>query len=742
MKKLLLFSIVLSLGLFLNTNAQVSIGGKPFSFTNNKLSLEVQKIILPKVDLQALLAEDEIESHYKDIPYRFGIPIDVNLNLQNSGTWENLANGDRIWRLNITSKNALSLNINYDNFYMPEGGKLYIYSADKNSVIGAFTNTNNKTDGKFATGIIPSSSCYLEYYEPASVINQGIINISKVIHGYRDVFSKNKGFGSSGSCNNNVNCPEGNDWQTEKRAVAMILTSDNSRICTGSMINNVRQDGTQYFLTANHCLGGETTWIFMFNYESPSCTSADGPTTQTVQGATLKANNSPSDFALLEITEAIPPSYNVHYAGWSSIDIAADSVVGIHHPAGDVKKITFDYGTVSSSNWSSGVANSHWTIANWEDGTTEGGSSGSPLFNRDHRIIGQLHGGGASCSSLVDDNYGKFAFSWSTDPTNSKQLKFWLDPDNTGETTLNGKDFNIAANNVDAAMKTIESPTGSSCETSVTPIIYFKNNGANALTSVTVNYQYDNTSVQTVNWTGNLAYFAAAQLTLPNQTLAIGNHTLKVYVSSPNGSTDENLSNDTLTSSFSIILGGKVTLTLTTDGYPDETIWDLKDSLNTIIASGGPMTGASTAHTIDWCLSNGCYKLTIYDSYGDGMGGGFGSAAGSYTISRNGVQIASGIGNFTDSTSSSFCINNVGIDENEINTINIYPNPTSGQFNIDLNSNKPFTVCVFNSFGALVIEKLINGNGTIDLSNQPNGIYYIRATSENAIYQSKVVLNK
>ena len=230
-----------------------------------------------------------------------------------------------------------------------------------------------------------------------------------------------------------MSCSEFSDWDAEIRSVAMILTSGGSRICTGALVNNVRQDLTPYFLTANHCLGGESNWIFMFNYESPVCNNQNGPTNMTLSGATLLDNGSTSDFALLEISEYPPESYEVHYAGWSAINVAPQEPVAIHHPSGDIKKISFDDDAGISDAWS-GTAGSHWRIADWEDGTTEPGSSGSPLFDNNHRIVGQLHGGEASCSYNVNDYYGKFSTSWGLG------LSDFLDPDNTGQTTLDGID--------------------------------------------------------------------------------------------------------------------------------------------------------------------------------------------------------------------------------------------------------------------------------------------------------------
>ncbi len=455
MKRLLFVVLGLSVMCFMQASAQISSGGTPVSFTRSAKT-SIQSITTASVDRQALLAEDEIEQATKDVPYRFGFPFDVHYNLSNSGTWETLPDGTRMWRLRIESKGAYSINLIYDDFWLPEGAKFFVYNADRSMVLGAFTNKNNKDHGKFSTGLVKGDVCILEYTEPKGVKAPGRLSIERIVHGYRNLFnwptmeqalrysgdySEATDFGGSGSCNNNVNCPEGDPWQNQTHAVAMILSSGGFRLCSGSMINNVRQDRTPYFLTANHCAGGEATWIIMFNYESPTCANIDGPTWMTISGTTKRASRSFSDFMLLELSSQPPDSYNVYYAGWNAIDTPSDSVIGIHHPAGDIKKISFDYdATTSTSYLGTSVPgdNSHWRIGQWEDGTTEPGSSGSPIFNRQGQIIGQLHGGYASCSSITSDYYGKVSRSWADGGTPSTQLKDWLDPDNTGVLQLGG----------------------------------------------------------------------------------------------------------------------------------------------------------------------------------------------------------------------------------------------------------------------------------------------------------------
>lgn len=433
MKRSLIVLFILALScLTVSSIAQVSQGGSPASL-NMTMSSAPETRSMPSVNAEVLLAEDENET--KDVPLRFGYPHDVNFNLNNSGTWEDTKDG-RVWRLRIESHGAYSINLKYDQFNLPAGGRLFVYNDNYDYVIGSFTEANELPTGDFSTQPVPGDAITLEYIEPYDVQGQGVISVMTVVHAYRNLFGREEtpldAFGDSGTCNNNANCPEGAAWQEQKRGVVMLLEGG-FRYCSGSLINNTANDGAPFILTANHCTPG-TSDIFMFNYESPGCPNVDGPTNQTVAGCQLIFNSSASDVFLVRLTSNVPLNYNPYFSGWNANDVASTSSVCIHHPSGDIKKITFDNNAPVSSTWTGTPANSHWRILAWDDGTTEPGSSGSPLFDQNHRITGQLHGGTASCTNNIDDYYGKFSLSM----TNG--MRAHLDPGNSGVMTLDGFD--------------------------------------------------------------------------------------------------------------------------------------------------------------------------------------------------------------------------------------------------------------------------------------------------------------
>ena len=466
-----MLSILGMLLLFLSPslNAQINVGGQPYSFSNN-IGNSPMIETMPPVNLTQLQREDELEDN-NGRPYRFGYSFEVELNLENSGTWTELQNGDRIWRLMIDCPDAKSINLTYDKFWLPIGAIFYLYNPDKSQLLGGFTANNNKGDKikprGFATSFIRGSRIVLEYYEPVKAKGEGIISINKVVHGYRTINTSTRDFGDSGNCQVNVNCQEGADWQNEKRAVA-ILVVDGDRVCSGSLLNNTCGDLEPLFLTADHCfLGSDHDAIdqpngddlmFLWDYEAIGC---ENPTTEpaflTTTGATMLANDdlgASSDFSLLRLEEdpADLAGFLPYYLGWDRTGNLTAGGVGIHHPRVDIKKIsTHNMVPTERCGDVPGVI-PRWLEVFWdmtENGhsVTEAGSSGSPLFDLNHRVLGQLFGGNncsgqPNCTSPEDDEglYGAISWSWdNAGATDSRRrLRDWLDPCNTGEAMIDG----------------------------------------------------------------------------------------------------------------------------------------------------------------------------------------------------------------------------------------------------------------------------------------------------------------
>ena len=456
MKKLNLLLAGLCLAVIFPIQAQISQGGKPMAQAR-ALSLEnVPVAQLPTFNLESVMLEDAQDEKAGNYP-KIGRIRSVDVTPHEFGEWTNLDEGGRIWRAGVKSRDAHGLSVQFEDFNLPEGARMFIYSADYKHIIGAFTSFNNHESGIFSTQLIPADEVIIEYFEPQETQDQPF-RITGVLHAYRMVpgaESISREFGDSDSCQININCSEGNNWQDEKRGVARILVFEGNEAgwCTGSLVNNTAQDCTPYFLTALHCgvsasVSNMNQWIFYFNYESAGCsngTSGQVPN-NTMTGCARIADSgdgggdSGSDYLLVEINNDVPQSYNPYFNGWRRNNVTSASGVSIHHPSGDIKKISTYTSSLSSVSWG-GPSGTHWMVQ-WSatsngHGVTEGGSSGSPIFDNQGLIIGTLTGGSSYCfATSSPDLYGKMSYHWASNPGDN--LSDYLDPVNSGVTSLTG----------------------------------------------------------------------------------------------------------------------------------------------------------------------------------------------------------------------------------------------------------------------------------------------------------------
>lgn len=445
-----------------NLSAQINTGKLPYCVKNNISADNVDHLQInppSMIDIQAEDAEDEKNGQMMKVARL----LPVNASIENSGTWEKSSDGQDIWRLKISSDGAKACVIHFSEFTLPDGSELFVYNPDRSVILGPYNSTDNTDGGSYAIGVIYGSELILEYREPQSKSIDGlddiiipVINISKYSYFYRGVEFydyRSTGYGASGDCQVNINCSEGSNWRTQQKGVARIYVVDgwSAGYCTGTVINNTSNDQTPYFLTADHC-GGEVStsdfgeWIFRFNYESPGCTATSQPAGNNVTGCTRKSRaplNGGSDFLLLQLntTSTNLKTIGAVYNGWRNTTTASSSGVSIHHPSGDIKKISTYTSNLASATYNgqdaTGATNAHWRVywaatANGH-GVTEGGSSGSPIFDNNGLVIGTLSGGSSYCDATSSpDLYGKMSYHWTTNGTTSDaQLKPWLDPSGT-----------------------------------------------------------------------------------------------------------------------------------------------------------------------------------------------------------------------------------------------------------------------------------------------------------------------
>jgi lysyl endopeptidase len=820
MKKRLL-SALLGLALCGGSFAQVSEGGMPTTFVKHTVDAsdpfdfpyEVIELHAPNV--AAAQAEDA-ENDQKGA-YRVGLNTATNVNILNSGTWMELGNGDKIWRVGIKSQGAKALTLYFaDAVEIPFGGRLHAYNVKQSQYIGAFTSS---TPSFQAMEMIQGEIVTLEYYQPyGSALPT--FQVSEIAHIYRGVGERiqyfEQGYSQNQykaqSCEVDVACSEIVGWEDQRDAVVRYTFVDGGTfLCSGSVINNTNNDCTPYILSANHCgepvnNGDITGHVWYFNYQRPTCspgntTPYSGAQSETMSGGTFRASsslgNEPAggvnevdgcDFVLVEMNSAIPQSYGAYYAGWNRGASASGSGVGIHHPSGDEKKISTYTSSLSSATYNGGWSSAHWLVT-WAatangHGVTEGGSSGSPIFNNSGHIVGHLSGGSSFCTSTGSpDLYGKFRNAWDMEGGNAnQQLKTWLDPGNAGSTSIAGT----------------FSPCGP-----VAPIADFIADQTSVAPATTVSFTDQSSGVPTswawavtpaTGWT----YTGGTNASSQNPQIifnTLGFYTIALTATNGNGN-----DNETKTDYIEVVTGGggggpcaaegtsdcsngtaseyisNVTLETISNatgcsGYTDYTSMsaslDIGSPYTVTVEPGVAGTGAGQAYTddeisawIDWNNDGD------FDDAGEQVGyvivaTAFSSAfdftvpasavAGDVTMRcrisyfpDDGAIVPCGTTQWGEVEDYTITIvdPSSGIIEDDLNDLIIYPNPTNGDVVVNFsNVQSQIESVELRDITGRIIAKTssVSGNVKFDLSNEASGVYFIKVNGEGTTLTKKVI---
>ncbi len=463
-KALLSTTLIASSTLF--AAAQISFGGEPASFKQSVSSLRsagVSKVIEVRPDfnpddIKGLQAWDAQQVRVK--PLVIGRAIATDINFARDAERVTLDDGTVVYRLTIDAKNAKANILYYDDFFIPQnGGELFIYTPDRKAVLGKYTYETHPKHGAFATEPLPGTTAILEYKPALNSEEMPSILISSVGHIFAKAAPTEDPGEDQGSddCSVNINCKEGAEWQDQKAGVVQMIMFSGGyvSICSGDLLNNTNEDFTPYIISAAHCESltnrrktsnsNLDQWIFTFHYEKMGCSSGSFALGRgkTMVGCDLMAFlpiQGQSDGLLLKLDQMIPDSYRVYYNGWDRSDAIPNSGVGIHHPAGDAKKLSVYDGNVTTATWRTpdavGGPAAHFFF-HFTKGETEGGSSGSSLWNENKLVVGTLTGGGGRCQSGTNF-YGKLNYHWDKykqagDATT--QMASFLDPKTNGQAT-------------------------------------------------------------------------------------------------------------------------------------------------------------------------------------------------------------------------------------------------------------------------------------------------------------------
>ncbi len=429
--------------------AQVSHGGKPlYKPLTDTSFVPVLEIFVPALPLPE--KKNALQIDFKTD--QFATTADVSVNTEDFGVWIDYPEQNkRVWLLKVMAENARSYNFYFSHYALVPGCRLFIYNASQSRILGSFTHLNNKSWKSLSTTLIEAPEVYLELQVPLYASNFGLFELGRIgVEPFSDFVQKgatDNYFGRSAACHVNVNCETSPAIQLQKRAVCRIIYQG-SRRCTGTLLNNLDLDGTPYVLTAAHCFNNEfsaNNAVFDFNYESATCESEDVPL-QSVSGASIVSAGfygvfpDSLDFLLLRLSESPPLEYQVYYSGWDARGISSTGNFVLHHPEGDIKKVSIDKDALTTSSFDGFMPNAHWLVTDYEKGSTENGSSGSGLVSNERLLLGTLTGGGETCSDPITDYYQKFSRAYNDYSPANKQLKAWLDPRNVNASTCPGFD--------------------------------------------------------------------------------------------------------------------------------------------------------------------------------------------------------------------------------------------------------------------------------------------------------------
>jgi len=385
-------------------------------------------------------------------------------------------------------------------------------------------------------------------------------------------------------------------------------------------------------------------------------------------------------------------------------------------------------------------------------GPQTGGNMGNN-YNHQHRLVHMLTGQwGTTISSTTSGSFNTQTFTYTIPaayngiPTELADMELVAFVTETQQKIISGNGAKPTYTGLlpnDVEVKNIL-PIADQCSSAFSPKVKIQNKSQNNLTSLAINYNYNGGTNQVYNWTGNLTSMAVAEIELPVSSFSLlPSNTLSVSVAG-----DDNNSNNSTTATFykaAEAFQTNITIKITTDQYGSETTWNLKNSLGTIVAQGGPYFDAAPGEhpqpDVNITLPYDCYTFTIADSYGDGMYSaqyGFGG----YEILANNVLIPgmSGGSFGTGETKKFAVVNPLSVSDFEVNTIRFYPNPTTGIITISLFEDS--TVAVIDLSGKQVMTKNLKmGDATLDMSSLTKGMYLIQVTGESYTKTEKIILN-
>lgn len=427
---------------------------------NTGQSIPLKKIVANE-EFRRLLSRQKDNTQTIEYKDKFAIPVSTYINLLKEAK-ATTTKSHIIYTLTVDAESALNISAQFSQFRLSPGAVLSIFT--QSEITDSITANQNNAADYWSTRVYQGNTLTFLLNIPIAEKGKTTLIIDQIRFGYKKIGTDYFGnSGASADCNINVACPAGVGWENERNSVALIVASG-TEIGTGALIMNTCNTNIPYLLTANHLPKTNlSNWVFQFQTWSSTCALPNTGWTEDIQfnGCQLRANDAASDFTLVELNTVPPANSGITYSGWNRGNIPATSTTGIHHPSGDLMKISHEFDAATAVAWQGGPTD-HWQVT-FDQGIVQHGSSGSPLYDQNHRIVGQLHGYQLNACDIGDNDcfciqppvaeYGRFDISWAGAGTNATRLSNWLDPNNSGATTTNTTNISaLSAGNVNLAI--------------------------------------------------------------------------------------------------------------------------------------------------------------------------------------------------------------------------------------------------------------------------------------------------
>ncbi|MFM7052173.1 MAG: hypothetical protein ACKOYN_08590 [Planctomycetota bacterium] len=364
-------------------------------------------VLLAPIDHEFYLLEDEIRGYTK--PLRFAIPREVELSVD-MGEWIEVEGGS-LWRIDIAAEGAHSANLALTGLALAEGQRMTVSAPlMEGSTVGPIEGSGEFGDGTAFGLNMPSATTRIDWFVPTGQRVKALpFTGVRYFHAYRDIWGGMAAGGGeggvAGNCHNQPSCFA--TWANESNGTTRLLF--NGFLCSGQLTATTAADETPYVSTANHCISttaDANACQFNFFYRTPTCNAAVSAGVN-VTGSDLSLTYLASDCTLLLVRPTLPA--NVFWVGWTNQNPALNTAsTGIHHPGGAPQAISF--GVKNASSFNCGSPTTNWNSLSWNNGITEGGSSGSAIYrDSDKKLYGVLTCGASSCqNTAADDGYGRW----------------------------------------------------------------------------------------------------------------------------------------------------------------------------------------------------------------------------------------------------------------------------------------------------------------------------------------------